>query len=197
MKITTLLFTLVLITLSANGQNFTVQVTEGPCEGYELTIQGSILETNQNCEHTIDQGFAADGETVTLMANDIVNQHLNGMSTLDQVLMTRILLGENIEGAFGMNTVMDQNKAIYKSDIDLDGVVSTYDIVLMRANLIGLENEFSSPNNHLISPSTEIPTLDPFDIQVDYSKLVFDYQSNVNVIDVRVLKLGDLNNSGM
>jgi len=197
MKITTLLFTLVLITLSANGQNFTVQVTEGPCEGYELTIQGSILETNQNCEHTIDQGFAADGETVTLMANDIVNQHLNGMSTLDQVLMTRILLGENIEGAIGTNTVMDQNEAIYKSDIDLDGVVSTYDIIMVSANLRGLENEFPSPNRHLISSTTEVPALDPFDIQVDYSQLMFDYQSNTNSTNIRVLKLGDLNNNGM
>jgi len=196
MKIRTLLSALVLFSLSANAQNFTVQVTEGPCEGYELTIQGSILETNQNCEYTIDQGFAADGETVTIRSNDIVNTHLNGVSTLDQVLMTKILLGENIESITG-ETVLDQNEAIYKSDIDLDGVVSTYDIIMVRANLIGLENEFPSPNRHLISSTTEVPALDPFDIQVDYSQLMFDYQSNTNSTNIRVLKLGDLNNNGM
>jgi len=179
-------------TSSIFAQVYTANVVEAPCEGYELTINDLAFEKTDSCEHEIAVGFASDGEVVTIKAVDKPLSSLNGVSTLDLVIMTKIMLGENVSGSIPVH-----NEGVYKSDIDQDGAVSTYDIVQMRAIILGVESDFPSPNRHLIEASTVVPELDPFDIQVDYSQLMINYQSSTNSVNLRVLKLGDVSNNGI
>lgn len=192
MKQLTFIFLSLAITSSSIAQGLSINVVDGPCEGYEIIANNINLENSGNCFHFPETEFANDGDDVTLSIQDRANSALNGVSSLDLVEIARILLD--------MQSVDDQNllnEMIYKADIDQDGAVSTYDFVLTRANILGLSNEFPAPNHHLIEATTTIPNLDPFDIQVNYAELTYQFDFNNQATEIKVLKLGDLNNSGL
>ena len=65
-------------------------------------------------------------------SNDPEFPPIFGVTTLDLVLLFRVMSGNGLEGS-------DLNKMIYSADWDQDGVVSTYDFVAVSAQILGVE----------------------------------------------------------
>lgn len=63
------------------------------------------------------------------------NNHLNGVSTLDMVLMIRHILG--------VNDIVD-DLGLLKADVNCDGQVSMIDVVYMRRVILGIDPHFPS-----------------------------------------------------
>ena len=175
------------ITLYSFGQ-VTPQVTEGPCEEYTVMINESTLDNSSSCEYDITSSYSPTSSNIISLTDRTSFSALNGVSTLDFVLMTRVITDTYTE-----DNAVSINEAIYNSDVDQDGAVSTYDLTLLKGLILGVTDELPSSSYHLIESSQIIPELDPFDIQVDYSVLEIEGNSNLQDINVKVLKLGDLN----
>lgn len=174
------LITLSFFSLTLGAQTFGpgINIVDGQCDGYKLEVDGITLNRSSNCVHETPQ--VAAGQTYTVSATDYDQGNLNGISTIDLVEIQRGML-------FGF----DSPEKIYAADYDNDGVVSTYDLIKLRATILGVTEPID--NVHLIKANETIPNLDPFDINVDYSTLEFtqdDYQGDALL--VKAIKLGDV-----
>lgn len=171
----TILITLLVFT-SLIAQN-TVVVNDSPCNGYNLTIDGVELNKIDNCAYNA-QDFSP-GINYTLKAED---------SGIEPVFISGIDLVEIKKGLlFGFRSDLDA----YKADYDGDGAVSTYDLISMQADILGLTEPII--RYHVVLDEA-IPAIDPFDIQVDFSELTFteaDLQSNE--LNIAVFRIGDMN----
>lgn len=176
--IITLIITLTAVTLTmAQQTDPTISIIDGNCSGNDLYVDGTPLTALDDCSY--ETPLVMSGNTYSLAAVNNSSADLSGISTIDLVILQRGLL-------YGF----DDNASIYKADYDHDGAVSTYDIVKLRSVILGITTQ---ANYHVIPTDFDIPTLDPFDIQVNYSSLEFttdDYTQNL--MTVKILKLGDL-----
>ena len=151
------------------------------CE-FDLAVDGTALTKISDCDYEVQQ--VAGGTTYQLEASPDGSNNLSGISTLDLVVIQRGLL-------FNFDNYSPLQ--IYKSDVDQDGAVSTYDIVSMRALILGITTDI--PGYHILGPNSVLPAdLDPYDFQVDLSTLDFDL-SDFNAtgqLEIEVIKLGDV-----
>jgi len=186
MKKAFILLTIALLSTSIKGQSFKAIVDQGPCLGYDVVVNDITLNSIDSCEFEIDQELASLGTEVTMScSNNTEFPSIFGVTTLDLVLLFRVMSGNGLEG-------FDLNKVIYSADWDQDGVVSTYDFVAVSAQIRGAEFEYDLPQYHLIPADAQIPDLDPFDIAVDYSELNFIYDNAIDSLNIEVLRIGDL-----
>lgn len=156
----------------------TIVVDDGPCLDYEVSVDGVVQAKLGDCEFESPEIIA--GTTYTMMTDGDESALLNGISTIDLVEIQRGLL-------FGFDDVID----IYKADYDQDGAVSTYDLVELRSDILGITTR--KPQFHVILTDQVVPNLDPFDIEVDYSTLNFtadDLQGSE--LPIIVLRIGDV-----
>ena len=114
---------------------------------------------------------------------------LNGVSTLDLVLMQKHILGI---------TEFDSPYKVIASDIDNNASVSATDLVSLRKVILGVENEF--PNGQkswrfVKSQYSFNDILNPFPFQevIDVNSL----QSNMDNADFMAIKIGDVNGSAV
>lgn len=149
------------------------------CSNINLLVDGVMLDEFNSCEFATPQ--VVDGSTYQLTVTGNGTNTLGGISTIDLVEIQRGIL-------FGF----DDPLAAYKSDFDLDGAVSTYDMVELRAVILGVVTY--EPTFHVFGNNTNIPNIDPFDIQVDFSAFEFttaDYNT-AGEMNVHILKIGDV-----
>lgn len=100
---------------------------------------------------------------------------LNGVSTLDQVLIIRHMLEVDI--------FTSPNKLI-AADVNLDGRITSSDVVLLRRVILGINSDFGHPNSWFIRPITN-PTLESYEL--------INLQSDTTGLDFITIKLGDIN----
>ena len=115
------------------------------------------------------------------------NDPLNGVSTLDLVLMSKHILGVEL---------LDSPYKIIAADVNHSGSITTFDIVQLRKLILNITETFESntswrfiPADFVFpDPSNPFATVFPEIINVN------DYDSNIN-LDFIGVKVGDLNAS--
>lgn len=100
---------------------------------------------------------------------------VNGVSTLDQVLIMRHILAVDI--------FTSPNKLI-AADVNLDGRITSIDLVLARRLILGIIQDFGHPYSWFIRPITD-PTLEAYEL--------INLQSDATGLDFITIKLGDVN----
>jgi len=103
------------------------------------------------------------------------NDFLNGVTTLDQVLTLRHILE--------IQTFTTPEKHI-AADVNLDGRMTSIDLVLMRRLILGINSDFGHSNSWFIRPTTN-PTLASYEL--------INLQSDATDLDFIIIKLGDVN----
>lgn len=114
------------------------------------------------------------------------NDILNGVSTLDLVLMQRHILGiANIDGPTNL----------ISADINADNKVTTADLVALRKVILGITNQYQNNNSWRFIPTNHTfddPTY-PWGFPEHIS--INDLMSNYMKSDFQAIKVGDVNNS--
>lgn len=101
---------------------------------------------------------------------------VNGVSTLDQVLIMRHII--QIEETFTTPNIQ------IAADVNLDGRITSIDIVLLRRLILGINQDFGHPYSWFIRPVTD-PTLEAYEL--------INLQSDATGLDFITIKLGDVN----
>jgi len=115
-----------------------------------------------------------------------IDNHLNGVSTLDLVLIQRHILGLKL---------LDSPFKVIAADANNSASISASDLVLIRKLILGVVEEF--PNNdawRFVEHSQEFTNEYnpfPFREQIEY----YDLQSNEMSADFVAVKVGDVNNT--
>ena len=110
---------------------------------------------------------------------------LNGVSTLDFVLMLRGIIQDNLS----------PREAI-ASDIDNDGAVSTVDMITIRQVILGIDDASEYDIVRMYRQNEDFGGFSPYDMD-DYTVIDFtaeDFET-INNILVRMVHAGDLNDT--
>lgn len=167
----------IMTSLSLLQAQQSVEVVEGFCFGYTLQVDKVDLEKLDECSFALNE--ETNDQLMTMAAN--YNSSTFVISAKDIIAMVNGLL----DG-------FPNNQSIYQADYDQDGVVSTYDIAALNSYILGFEPLIENPY-HIVSSIEEIPMLDPFNINVDYSELTFSQDDFINdELAVRVIVVGDI-----
>lgn len=118
---------------------------------------------------------------VHVIKND---DYLNGVSTIDIVMIQRYILG--------LETFVDPYQLI-ASDANNDGNISASDLTEIRRVILGVKNEFKNdswrfPVKH---QSMSMPNVMPYKEQYDYIRI----NDNMSKQDFVAVKIGDVNSS--
>ena len=168
--------------LSLQAQTATFTVTDSICSiGYDLLLDGVELTRIAPCAYEAPQ--IQPGQTIhTLSVSTNGTAANNTVTTLDLVNIQRGLLFD-----------FDSGLHAYLSDWDGDGVISTEDLIGLRDHMLGIVIE--PARYHVIMEGQDIPTIDPFDIQADFSTLEVafsDFDPSTLTMAIKVLQIGDL-----
>jgi len=107
------------------------------------------------------------------------NDFLNGVSTIDQVLILRHIIE--------IKTFAIPEKII-AADVNLDGIVTSSDLVLMRRLLLGINQDFGHSNSWFIRPTSN-PIVNSYDI--------INLQADMTGLDFITIKLGDVSGNAI
>ena len=168
------------------GQS-SVTVLEGACGGYEFTIDGTnTLQSTSPCLDVLPFDLQA-GVTYELTTDIATQEELNGISTLDLIMLQRHF--------FGIETLVSPEEII-AADFDQDGAVSTYDFLSIRRFILGVEADSPAHSYEVVKADHSFPAVEWYDLGVDYSTLEVTTDDLINGgLELKVIKLGDLNNS--
>ena len=157
-------------------------VATGQCfSDVDLLLNGTETLTG-NCVFLLPE-LSGEEQTVTIIDNG--GSALNGVSTLDWVLMFRGIINNDFVPRTAIAT-----------DIDNDGTVSTVDLITHRQIVLGLDDGSSYDQVRMYRQDNPFDNFSPYDM-LDYTSLEFDSSEfeTVNSILIRFLKVGDLNDS--
>ena len=202
-------FTTVTVTLQDNQGACSEAIGDGEGTGQSAFITGSIRTENADAVPDIEVGLLGGNQganAVNATATDITGayafpempvgtqytidpvsngDYLNGVTTLDLVLIQRYVLGM---------TDLESEYKIIAADINNDRNVSAIDLVDLRSVILGVSEEFTNNESwrfidadFTFSDATE-PLSEPFTEQYDISTL--EANMNINFIGVKV---GDVN----
>lgn len=126
------------------------------------------------------------GYAISLDKEDMAR---NGLSVFDIIMVTKHILNE---------TPLSSPYDFIAADVNQSGSVSTFDVVVMRRIILGLEDAF--PNNkswRFINASYRFGSENPAGEDFEETLLIDDFQNDLTELDFVAVKLGDLNNSAM
>ncbi len=154
---------------------------------FEFSINNEALSTYANGTYGIPiSSLIATGNELSIHGDE--SSALNGISTLDLVLLLRYLIGEN-----ELEPVAE-----IAGDLDKSGDLTlTKDIILMSNLILGKETEIPGEDFFFIPSTVSLDDLDPFDFENSFSRYSFN-ENDINMTDgitVDVYKYGDLNNN--
>lgn len=111
---------------------------------------------------------------------------LNGISTLDLVLIQRHILGVK---------QLDNPFDILAADINKDKKVSALDLVSLRKVILGVDSKFNNNNPWRFIPSNHV-FADPKQPHEVNENIIFDeLNTDLTNVDFTAIKVGDVNNS--
>ena len=164
-----------------------------PIEGVEITLDanamGFPISTFTDTEGNYSFGFHENSLEYSLSASYDTN-YLDGVSTLDLVLIARHILG--------LQPFLNPYQ-ILAADINGDNTIKVNDLAMHRKLILGVISELpsDSPWNFLRSDFEFMDPLDPFPSLMNSSENPFSYEfDNVNNggYDFIGFKIGDVNN---
>ena len=128
----------------------------------------SDIEPNNDC-------------AISVIKND---DYLNGISTLDIVLIQRHILGLEI---------FDTDRKYVAADINNNGKITASDLVELRKLILGMTNKFT--NNNSWKFCTHIPVFNPSSkIVVDETYKIIAGINDIAKLNFTGIKIGDINN---
>ncbi len=169
------------VSLGANSMN-----------NVDVTIESNVTEQNKTIKSDAYGSFSfanlpkANNYVVSISDNRNI---LNGVSTLDLVMIQRHILGMD---------VLNDPKKIIAADVDNNAKVTASDLVNLRKNILGITTEFPNgqkswrfvTSNHIFSdPANPFP----FTEKYVYNQLI-ENKVNQNFYGI---KIGDVNNSAV
>ncbi len=157
-------------------------------EGVKVRLDGSELDDVWTADNGYYQfmhmGVGTNYSVIPQMESDDI---LNGVSTLDIVLLQRHLLGiDNIDSPY----------RLLAGDVNNSGSLTASDILLLRKIILGVTDEFGGDKNWMFVDSdytwddASNPWEEPYAEQYDIDRLESDM-----VVNFTGVKMGDLNNS--
>ncbi len=145
--------------------------------------ESSITHTNQDGHFEYINAQYYGEYAVEPTSNDDL---LNGVSTLDLVLIQRHILGIN---------KIDGPTNLISADINADNKVTAADLVALRKAILGITNQYQNnnswrfvPTNHIFDDATY-----PWGFPENIS--IHDLMVNYMKSDFKAIKIGDVNNS--
>ena len=156
-------------------------------KGVSMRLEGSGLSdqtTDENGNYAFD-AMPLGGVYDLKPEKDI--EYLNGVSTLDLVLIQRHILGTNL---------ITSPYQLISSDVNRDGVISSLDLITLRKLILGIyqdfpENEswrFVSKDYQFVDPQ------DPFVLPMEEAYHIDPLNTDMS-LDFIGMKVGDVNNS--
>ncbi len=168
-----------------------LEVVDGICniglvDRYNILLNGNDLD-NLGCYYSLEDDYIIAGENIISITNTDETTSLNGISTLDLVLLMRGFLD-------GFENPMDA----VLGDFDGDLAISTQDLIKMRLLIIGVLNELNIPDYKIFPANYSFPAdFNPFNQPEDFLTYRFDESELTGAHLVNILKSGDLNNSAL
>lgn len=154
---------------------------------FDFSINGEALTSYSNGTYGIpSSSLLATNNKLSIQDDN--NSALNGISTLDLVLLLRFLVDENEL----------EKVAQIAADLDKSGDLSlTRDIVLMSKLILGIESEILGEDYFFIPINESIENINPFNFENSFSSYSFDENdfNSEEGITVDVHKYGDLNSN--
>lgn len=164
--------------------NYTLAANQTGCNfsGVSTTGTGSLCLCELN------------GQVFTPTKDD---NHLNGVSTYDLVLISRHILGLE---PFSFPLTFESPYRMIAADANVSGSITTFDIVEFRKLILGIYTEL--PNNvpswRLVDAAYAFPNpANPFEFTFPETVIVDNDPPASNVGDFIALKVGDVNGSAM
>jgi subtilisin-like proprotein convertase family protein len=160
--------------------------------GSDITLGSNFSELNKTIKSDANGNFSFNTLPTTYNYNVGLSDNrdiMNGVSTLDLVMIQRHILG--------VETLNDPKKII-AADVDNNGRVTASDLLNLRKNILGIAQDFPNgqkswrfvTSNHEFSNKE-----DPFPYTEKYTyNLLADSKSNQNFY---AIKIGDVNNSAI
>jgi len=149
---------------------------EAPIAEYPLTQL-----TNDNGAYAFNNNPMNADYMVTVVKDD---NHTNGVSTLDLVLIQRHIVGF---------ADLDSPYKVIAADINSDEKVSSIDVVELRKVILGIQEEFSANTSwrFVDAGQTFADALQPWPI--DEEREIEDLVANMNIEHFVAVKIGDVN----
>lgn len=142
-----------------------------------LTQPDTIIilpDTSGHYEYQLPSGNAYK-ITAKLVGGERFDDFLNGVTTLDFVIIQRHILG--------LASLPSASKML-AADVNLDGRITATDMVLIKKLILGITLDFGHSISWLLRPSSNV-NLEFYDI--------IDLQSDTTGLDFEPIKLGDVN----
>jgi|GEM_PF-724879 len=162
--------------------------TNEPLEEVMVSLQNMNTEstmmemTNQNGGFSFDNINTGNTYNVQPVHNE---DHLNGVSTLDLVMLQRHILGLN---------AIDSPYKLIAGDIDNSGSISAIDLIQLRKLILGVYDELPENNSWTFVPANHnfVDEFNPW----DYPRYEELYNMSGDMeSDFIAVKIGDVNNS--
>jgi len=137
--------------------------------------------TNESGDYAFLSNLENANYEITVLKDD---DHTNGVSTLDLVLIQRHIVGF---------ADLDSPYKVIAADINRDDKVSSIDIVELRKLILGVQEEFESNTSWRFVDNTQqfVDPLAPW--PVDEQKDIDDLTANMTAEDFVAVKIGDVN----
>ena len=153
----------------------------------DVNVEAALSEYPRNEMTNAAGEYAFEGNPngvdyeITVNKND---NHTNGVSTLDLVLIQRHIVGF---------TNLDSPYKVIAADINADDKVSSIDIVELRKLILGLQDEFSNNTSWRFVDGTQTfaDITSPF--PVDESRVISNLTVDMNDENFVAVKVGDVN----
>jgi len=159
-----------------NGVSEAEVVIEANISEYPLTVA-----TSATGDYAFDSNPNGIDYEITVNKND---DHTNGVSTLDLVLIQRHIVGF---------TNLDSPYKVIAADINADDKVSSIDIVELRKLVLGVQDEFNNNTSWRFVDGTQTfaDITSPF--PVDESRVISNLTVDMNEENFVAVKVGDVN----
>jgi len=159
-----------------NGVSEAEVLIEANISEYPLTVA-----TSATGDYAFDSNPNGIDYEITVNKND---DHTNGVSTLDLVLIQRHIVGF---------TNLDSPYKVIAADINADDKVSSIDIVELRKLVLGVQDEFNNNTSWRFVDGTQTfaDITSPF--PVDESRVISNLTVDMNEENFVAVKVGDVN----
>ncbi len=196
-------FCVTYITVQDNGDLCPTITTGGTIAGVVETEMGETVENVEvqvSSSSPLTSMTSVDGafefpdvpfnEDYTLVPSR-TDGLLNGVTTLDLVLISRHILGV---------AYLDSPYKIIAADVDRSGTVTTFDIIKIRKAILGIDNEFPNGNEAWRFVSADFVFPDPTNPFVSYFPEIYNinnFDDDQVAADFVAVKVGDVNLSSI
>ncbi len=159
-------------------------------ENVNITLRNFSQDFAMYAETNENGGYAFDNIPTTtdyVISGDMDDDALNGVSTLDLVLIQRHILGLQ---------ALDSPYKLIAADADNSGNISAIDLLTIRKLILGVDEGFPNGQKAWRFPDEGQTFLDPqspfpYSEEID----IFNLQGNMNGQDFVAVKIGDVNAS--